>query len=117
MNGAAGSPTIYPVPTPSELCSGWDWPPPMRSASGMGAKRGRVLYGIPGGSLSTRANVRGLSRTPVRGYPVNPDTADSEEKGESHHDSSWRYFRWNARSPIRFLKLPASGPGQVSATG
>jgi hypothetical protein len=31
-NGAAGSPTIYPVPTPSELCSGWDWPPPMSCA-------------------------------------------------------------------------------------
>jgi hypothetical protein len=27
MNGAAGSPTFYAVPTPSELCSGWDWPP------------------------------------------------------------------------------------------
>jgi hypothetical protein len=37
MNGAAGSPTIYPVPTPSELCSG---PPPMRSASGMQAVAG-----------------------------------------------------------------------------
>ena len=40
MNGAAGSPTIYPVPTPSELCSGWDRPRPMRSASGMQAVAG-----------------------------------------------------------------------------
>src|SRR5690242_14377329 len=34
MNGAARSPAVLRVPTPSELCSGWDCPPPTRSASG-----------------------------------------------------------------------------------
>ncbi len=47
MIGAAGSPTIYPVPTPSELCSGWDWRPPMRSASGTGAKTGKGTASLP----------------------------------------------------------------------
>jgi hypothetical protein len=41
MHGAAESPTSYPVPRPFGFCSGWDCSRLMRSARGMGAKRGR----------------------------------------------------------------------------
>ena len=108
MNGAAGSPTIYPVPTPSELCSAWDCPPPMKSASGMGAKRDRSR-GIAGDlSLEPRTtafppglqwgaeNPREPSRRGVRYFREIANTANTQrnlfllttssgtEQGSSH---------------------------------
>jgi hypothetical protein len=43
MNGAAGCPAILPVLTRSGFCSRRAYSPPTRSASGIGAKRGRRI--------------------------------------------------------------------------